>query len=802
MIKKFQYKPKMLVAAVTTVILGLDASVAFAQLEEIVVTARKRQESLQDVPVVVQAITSEAIEATGTTTFADLNTQISGLNLTNSGSVSPVIALRGVTSDATNNAADSSVAINLDGVQHSSSQLMRFGLFELASAEVLKGPQALFFGKNSPAGVISLKTNNPTEEFFSEVQLGYEEAAKRKFGHVILSGPVSDNWGARLGVKYTDQEGFFENIWGKGDPAAARPFDEHGPNFDSTLVVGTVRGEFDRGDVAFKLYHAELDGGQYNQRDLFGDCSTTPQPTNPFSTCELDDTFSAAPWTDETGSRFGASRNTSDYELDQFSIEVNYDINDTWDFNNIIGLIDIENFYFGNVGGRNGGDDSVSPFTTGGSLALGNKVDIESVSEEFRFSGDFDTFRFMFGAYFDDREAVNAGNVWIRPDFKVRPDSEVTVDGKSWSIFAQTDIDLTDALELSLGARYSEEERRISGRNFETLGTRIQGNHFFDNSKTEYTDLSPELTLSWRPTEDVTLFASYKEGFKSGGYNASFLDGSSTNRDTGPVPVDTSFSPENVNGAEVGAKMEFLDNNLRVNATAYNYSFTDMQVQVVRLVGGIPEVSTVNAGESTIRGIEVDALWQTPYEPLRVSANLNYNKSEFDVFLQECNQYQLNVSLGACNVDVDNSLLTDAGGLATGTGFDAQDRNGTPLEKSPELSGSFALMYDASITESMRLRANFSASYRDEADIAGVNDPRQYSDAHWILGARLGIYAEDDAWAVDLISRNLTDELQPIDAAYNTNQVDPVTGGQQPSAMVNSPRETVIQFTFRPELLL
>ena len=210
MTKNKQFKSKMLAGAVATAMLGLDASMAFAQLEEVLVTARKRQESLQDVPVVVQALTSETIEATGTTTFADLNTQISGLNLTNASSVSPVVALRGVTSDATNNSADSSVAINLDGVQHSSSQLLRFGLFELSSAEVLKGPQALFFGKNSPAGVISLKTNNPTEEFFSEVQVGYEEAAERKFGHVILSGPLSENWGARIGMKYTDQEGFLK----------------------------------------------------------------------------------------------------------------------------------------------------------------------------------------------------------------------------------------------------------------------------------------------------------------------------------------------------------------------------------------------------------------------------------------------------------------------------------------------------------------------------------------------------------------------------------------------------------------
>ncbi len=794
-----QFKLKCLAGSIAGAFFALDASMAFAALEEVIVTARKRQESLQDVPVVVQALTAEALEANGTTTFQDLNDQVTGLQIQNTGAVAPQINLRGVTGDSTNVATDNAVSINLDGVQHSSAQLLRFGLFELASAEVLKGPQALFFGKNSPGGIVALKTKSPTEEFFSEVQAGYEEAAERKYGHIILSGPLTDNWGGRIGVKYTDQEGFFENIWGKGDTTVSRPFEQYGPNFDSTVVAGTLQGNFDRGGLSFKVYRAEQDGADYTQTDLFGDCADVPNLTNPYSDCTVNDKYSAAPWSDASGSRFGANEPTFDYELTQLTLEANYEINDTWEFNNILGWIEIENSLFGNVGARNNGDAPDVSATTG-TLALGNAAVIESISEEFRFSGDFDNFRVMFGAFLDDRETNSGANVWISPTSRIRPDAEVSVEGESWSVFAQTDIDLTEQLELSIGARYTEEERSISGRNFETLGSRVEGPHFFLNPEREYTNLSPELTLSWRPAEDVTLFASYKEGFKSGGYNSSTLDGSSTNRATGPAPIDQSFKPENVSGYELGAKLELLDNNLRVNAAAYNYSFTEMQLTQVRVVDGAPDVSTVNAGESTIRGFEVDFLWQTAWEPLMVSGNFAWSEGEFDEFIQQCNQYQLNVDPAGCNVDVDNSLATDAGGLVAGTGFDAQDRAGTPLRAAPEYNGTLNLIFDTELSDTVRFRANVSASWKDEAQLGGENDPRFVADAYWTYNGRLGVYAEDESWAVDLIGRNLSDADEPINLFYNSRQIDPVLGGTQPAALRINPREIAIQFTFRPDL--
>ncbi len=798
---------RLFTGSLAAVFFALDTGTAFAALEEVIVTARKREESLQDVPVVVQAITADSLEATGTANFDDLTNQVSGLSIYSGGPVQPSINLRGIQGNAVNPATDEAVAINFDGIQHSSSQLFRFGLFEMESVEVLKGPQALFFGKNSPGGIVAIRSKNPTEEFFSEVQVGYEEAAERKYGHIVVSGPFSDTWGGRLGVRYQDSDGYFDNIWGDGDPDATQPFDSTGPDFEEVVAIGTLRGEFDRGDVSLKGYRAQRDGNDYNQTQYFR-CNSLDGEGNPvdlknaFSDCRLNNTYASAPWSvDESTSIFADDRPSHDYEMTQLSLEANYEINDTWDFNNILGWIDIENYIFGNVGAR--------PDTVSGGLALGQIVEINQISEEFRFSGDFDNFRIMFGAFADDRTMETGARVWITPTFPIMPDAEGEVEGDSWSVFAQTDIDLTDQLELSLGARYTEEERTYEGRNLGDFSVFPAGPHMVANPKLEYTNLSPELTLSWQPQDDVTLFASYKEGFKSGGYNVSLstLYRSSLSEQT------NDYEREDVRGYELGAKLELLDNTLRINAAIFAYDYTELQQSAIfQTADGAVLVQTVNAGEALIEGFELDLLWQTPLESLTVSANLAYNDNEFDKYFAQCNEFQRFVDTTGCDVNIDGitdptdpnftDLADDGDGtLLEGTGIDAQDRAGQPLRRAPEWSGSIGLSFDTDISETLRFKANLSSSYSDDYMAHGENNPWGQQESYWVHNANLGIYAEDDSWSLDLIARNLSDE-EFLLTAYDNSRSEATGVPASISSARNAPREIMVQFTFRPDLFL
>lgn len=260
------------------------------QLEEVLVQARKREESLQEVPVTVQAFDASTLEAFATTRFQDIADLTSGLSIYTDSTTNPSINLRGIQGNAINARQDEPVSINLDGIPHSSSNILRLNLFDLEAVEVLKGPQALYFGKNSPGGIISMRTANPTDEFYTEFQVGHEFNGENTHGYAIVSGPLSDNWGARLSVRAATQEGYFENIWGQGDPTATLPTERFGPNFDEISIIGTLRGEFERGEVTFKVLHGDRESsGDYSiQQNIL--CNSN-RDLNPFTDCTLDDRY-------------------------------------------------------------------------------------------------------------------------------------------------------------------------------------------------------------------------------------------------------------------------------------------------------------------------------------------------------------------------------------------------------------------------------------------------------------------------------------------------------------------------------
>ena len=782
------------------------------KLDTIVVEARKQEESLQDVPVVVQAFDSEVLEALGTSNFKDLNSLVAGLSVYTEGTLNPKISLRGVTGNDINAMSDEPVSVVMDGVAHSSSQIFRYGLFDVEAIEVLKGPQALFFGKNSPGGIIAVRTKMPTDEFFTEVQTGYEFNGERVYGHGIISGPLSENWGARLAVKGQDSEGFFTNTFGDGDeddPTVAQPFNDKGPNYSDILGIGTLRGEFDRGEVVLKALYGHREGGQYNQVQNFV-CGDDVLVDNPYSDCTLNDTFATAPFTSNDDvlnivnfqtapATQAADKPTQDYKLAQITLDASFDLTDEWSVHSITGYVNVDNYYFGNVAER-----SLVPSQI---LGFAQYVDVEQFSQELRFSGDFGRFRTTLGAFVDDRRTDSGGNVWVTQGVTLVPDSEVYVGQSSWSAFAQAELDITDRLSLSVGGRYTDEERDTGGGFIGQPDARFN----MDPDTLSEDNFSPEVTLSWDATDDLNFFANYKEGFKSGGFNASYLDRAVTagNPDNA---IDDSFLSETVAGFELGFKSEWFDNTLRINGAAYSYDYDELQLSVVKevVVNGVasPVVSTDNAGSSKIEGIELDALWLTPLEGLSLTGVVAYNDSKFTDYISECSQYQLFTDPAGCDVNVDTSganggLDTSAGGIfdvITDNGFDSQDRRGTPLTNSPEWSLSLGANYETSLSSNLGLAANFLTSYNGDQNASADNNPLAVQDAHFIVNGGLQLFAKNGGWDLELIGRNLTDEVVLIDA-FNQSRSGSATEPQYLGGVRNAPREIMLQLTIRPQAL-
>ena len=781
-----------------------DAPEADRTLGTIIVEARKREESIQDVPVVVQAFDAELLEIYKTTEFGDLNNLVSGLTIHADGPVQPSINVRGIQGNAINSTGDDAVAVNLDGVQHSSAQLFRFGLFDVEAIEVLKGPQALFFGKNSPGGVVSIRTKDPTDEFYSEFQAGYEFSGERTYGHGIISGPLSDNWGARVGVRLAEQKGYFDNIWGDGDPTAQQPNNDLGPDFEEFMFTGTLKGEFDRGDITLKALRAQREGDIYAQTQVIFDNGTG---FNPYTDGKLDDTRAMAPFFDTTGSIYGGDQEFFEYELTQISLDANLELNDNWSVHSITGLVDVDNSQFGlgNAGPA--------------ALTAGIRNELESLSQEIRLDGQFDRFNVMVGGFVDDREFTTGAAVWLAPFLRLTPDTTSVVEGNSWSLFAQADYDLTEQIEVSVGGRYTDETRETGGEVVEANGFFFtgagplpvpQGPYPLAVDEVSYSNFSPEVTVSYRPTDDLTFFANYKEGFKSGGFNSSSI--SRALAGAIGVPLDDSFLEENVEGYELGAKMELFNNTMRLNVTAFSYDYTDLQQSAFFTTpGGGIEVRTVNAGSAFIDGVEADMLWLTPVEGLTFTGNLAYNDNEFGDYNSECNDYQLFVDATGCDVDLDNNVATSADGsnpntLVAGTGFDAQNRAGQPLRRAPEWAGSLGLNYERNLSNDLIFRSNGAISYSGEYQANGENNPRGIQESYAIFDASFGIGSQDGGWQLDLIGRNLTDEAYITTAYDATGSAGTDASGDRITednlqAARNAPMQVFLQLTIRPQVL-
>lgn len=778
-------------------------------LEEIIVTARKKEESLQDVPVVVQAFDSAALEAYATNRFEDLSDLVSGLSILSEGAITPSVNLRGVQTSGTSSIADNSVSTVFDGVPYSGAHILNYGLFDAEAVEVLKGPQALFFGKNSPGGVIAVRTKDPTDELFTELRTGHEFEGTRSYGHAIVSGPFDETWGGRLAVRVSSQDGYFDNVWGRGDPEAVQPVSSTGPNYDEFQINGTLRGEFDRGDVTIKILHATREGKGHYAPYQFIECdgrdlSVPGNPTglNPFTDCSVDKKFATAPFmpTDAAPTTLFSNREPfTDNELTQVSIDANLDINDTWSVNSITGWVDLQNSLLGNSAPGSNNDFGI---------AYGSTPSIDKISQEIRFTGEFDRATVMLGAFADNRENFSQTKLWINPSFALTPDTEFGTDSESWSVFAQVNYDLTEAVNLSVGGRYTSEERSLSARNNQANTgfprRSIIGAHRFTVDELSYQNFSPELIVSWQAADDVNLYAGYREAFKSGGFSPSSTRGYPTVDPSVPA-IDVSYEEENAEGFEVGAKTEWLGNSLRVNVAAFSFEYSDLQQSAFDGA----EVRTINAGIANVEGVEMDVLWVTPIDGLTVNGNVAFNNNEFDDFLDGCNDFQIFVAQGDCNVNADGNLETWADGNRStavagiiASGADVQDRSGHPLRRAPEWSGSVGFTYERQISESMIFTANGLAIYSDEYQTEGENNPLAIQDAYWIINAGIGIEATDGGWQLNLIGRNLTDEAYVI-SAFETPRSGSNSAGLREilSGMRNPPRQVFLELTVRPGIV-
>jgi iron complex outermembrane receptor protein len=769
-------------------------------LGEIVVTARKRQESILNVPVDEQVIPGLRLEQLQITELTDLPQITPGLQFGHSLlSIGTLVSIRGIGTASQDPGVDQSVALNIDGLSLGNGLAMNSGMFDVGGIEVLKGPQALFFGKESPGGVISLRTADPTDQFEVITRAAYEVESVQPRAEFIISGPVTDTLKLRLATMYDQQQGYFKNeaIAEPGTGALPAQY-ERAPWGREFMVRGTAL--WDPTEQFSARLKVNMVYDHYaNEDDLqFSSCpsGTAPLPGLPNfigggENCRLDRVTHEV---DLNPVDFpGILNNGVPYLMtDQRygTLELNYHPVPSQTISSTTAYYHLTSSSMVNP------DDATfaGPF-----IGVNNRYFRHEFTEELRATSDFKgPLNYTFGAlyedgHFEDTVAV-LGNVadGLGAPGVTHPltNGDTPVDITTYSVYGQARWDIIESLELAAGVRWTDEKRTESPYSLLT-GDPIpvaQPEVHADNT-------SPEVTLTYKATSDLTLYGAYKQGFKSGSFSTA----------TPPTPGENNaFGEETVRGAELGLKSRLFDRQVNFNVTPYFYKYEGLQVGVISPPsGGLPVINTLNAATAHTYGFDIDGSYRpNQIEGLQITSNAEFNHGRYLNFKNAPCWGGQTIALG-CN---------QAFNPATGT-YTAQNLTGTPLIRAPNVTGTLGADYTVPVMGEYKLMFTTTNTYttRYVTDLAvgrPGNDNYQGGFGKYDVGVTLK--APNNLWEFALIANNIGDKITSGNCAssaykegviipngYGTNVPSPA-GYDAATCFADPGREIWLRVTYRP----
>lgn len=728
-------------------------------LDEIVVTAQKRAEGLSDVPISISAVTGETIEAYGQTNLESVSSSIPNLKITQT-AIANRIAIRGIAS-GDNKGFEQSVAMFVDGIYYGRDQLSRMPLVDLERIEVLRGPQPTLFGKNAIAGAVNVVSRRPTNDFEGSVSASYEFEHKEARVTGVLSGPVSENIGARVVGYYRDMDGYFFNT----------RQNRNEPN---------VREAFVRGILDFK-------GDSPLSADVkveYADFKTKGQPREAFGPVGIYSLVFAGPLSVETNEDYvradggyqsrnkvfnavlNANLELGDHTLTSVTGYLDYDVKET---------IDV---------------DFVNPVLLDGTR---QSEDYRQLSQELRIASPGNqSFNYIAGVYYQNTKLGVTDEVQFNPFFFATPfralgdtsnDRVYSQKSDLISVFAQGEVSLTDSLRVTLGARFNHESKTGSRAlavnrgplslaatppisDAAVIGTfralNIEAHNI--SGKLNESSFNPMANIQYDITDDLMFYASFARGSKAGGFD--IRGNSLPTSTTVATPGAFVFGDEQADNFEAGLK--YKTRNLAINISAYHTKYSDLQTNVF---DGVLSFNVRNASGAKTQGVEADMRWAVD-EHFTLSGAIAYLDFEFT-----------NFPLGQCFFQ----QVPDNGTFCSYTGR----RNALTPEWSGNLNGDFSHEIGGNMELGVNLNADFSSSY-----IAAANlDPRTRQGGYVKMGARLSLGHVDKNWTVALVGRNLTNE-RIMQTAGALPLATTFTGGRgiAYNAIYDRPRNIALQF--------
>ena len=662
-------------------------------IEEVVVTAQRREQNLQDVPISISAFNADAVEAYMFNDVTDYVTRTPNISWKSDGSRSRrELSIRGVTNflDVNSPLRPSTFAFYLDdfSIVGSSSNPP---IMDVERIEVLRGPQATYFGRNATGGGISITSKKPHNDLAGSVMVDYSNYNTIDVEGVVNVPIVKDVLAMRGNIKYNESDGNIKNVnpIGGGNDSEyryARARIHFTPTEDLTVdVTGTLASETTgmREGVAsgaYSFFAERLYGRDYARfPDADGDGLTEPLPDGigfwPENRNKVNFSFPQ-----NVGTNYRMITGRVDYDLNKVLLT------------SITGYINSSFYLNGDVDGSS--LDAWNEF---------RNIERDSFSQEVRIQSTDETSRFRWnlgGLYAKDNGDIfsqtYAGNdnafglpAWTRIGLTAN-DNQI----EGWHLFGQVEADFTPKLTLSFGGRYSEETRTVS-ENFVS----VAGQQTTIAVDEKFTSFSPRFSLSYAITDDANLYTTISKGFKSGGVTRFGTEG---------IP----YAPEIVWNYEVGVKADLLNNRLRVNAAAFYMNWSDMHVSflVPQLGESAGGTFISNADSAFSKGVEV-SLTALPIDNLIVNANVGYLKAELEkatVFIRDnvCNHRPPSTE---CNHVLDGST--------------------TPM--SPEWTMSADAEYTFDISPTYTGFARIEWTYRDKVNRTQVEDLLRPDEFPW-----------------------------------------------------------------------
>ncbi len=708
-------------------------------LGEIVVTARKRSESLQDVPVSVSAISGDALRAGYLQDLSDVggiapNVVIDPtIGFSNGASIS----IRGVSFQDIEKSFDPAIGVVVDGVFLGTNSQALLDNFDIERIEVLRGPQGTLFGKNTTGGTINVTRIRPGFTLGGEASYSYSSFDTHDVQAAVNLPLADDVAAARLAVNWRQSDGYLTNTANGERLGGSDIFQFRG----ALLLNPTEDWEMylnydyvaDRGDTA-ALRNASLPTDLFALPGLLG---INPFfPGYPADTGPLDEFRSDA-------------LNIADYTTHAISMEMNFDRED-FTITSITGFRAVD-------------EDVYSDFDAENTANFNSRrvQDFEQLTQELRLTTNWsDRYEFVAGVYYfrSDYDLVQTIDVltdWIPCNVLPQPFSsfgcaQTGFSGQtteSYAAFIQGNINLGSQFRLTLGGRYTHENKNFYSTPLSfpigALGSIAQ--------EESWNDFSPRISLDYRPNDDLMLFASYASGFKSGGFNGR----AQTITSTGP------YDPEKVNTFEFGVRSEWADSRLRVNATTFYTDYQDLQVDLLRTAAGGTGQETVveNAASATIYGFELE-VEAVPTEGLRLFGNLGLLHAEYEEFVAD-----IGLGLGV----VDNSNLD--------------------LRRAPKVTYSVGASYEFPVGDAGNIQANLLYNWQDDLHTTTQNLELGHRQSVGMLSGSIGFSSHNDRWALSVFGRNLTDEFFVTDGI--------AIGGLVSLQTVSQPRQIGIRLDLR-----